>query len=387
MYLMPKSSDGAPWPPWSSKYFEKKRYEMPKYRTYPGDLADPKDVAAWMAWVAENEYSLPGVLPVMTSVVELASAWTGPGDVKDVAGYLEPVDHCSVGYFQQQADDLGCGIFGWGTRDQLIEASYALKRFCEEAAKLRDWEWNANTFDPGQLGRWCQAVQRSAYPDRYRDRGYPMALNLIEAAPKTGGEMPTGKDIVVSARKLLGASYRMWASGATVPMWLYDGYGDPPSANYIVNGPGVMCSDLVNWAIEDNGLYAIGGTGAWAQAMVEWVDFDPDQPGEPGAIAVKDYTGPYYQGHIAIYIDEHTLIQSLITPGVVEDYTDAATWGWGGETQFQWYGKIPGVSYESGDTSGPIVPESTAWIAWGADGKATVNGSDISRGWRWVADL
>src|SRR5919199_3424984 len=146
---------------------------------YPGDNANPGDVARWMADVAENEYGLPGVLPVMTSCVELTDAWTGPGDVKNVSGYLHPVDHCSVGYFQQQADDLGCGTFGWGTRDQIIQAPYALRRFCEEAAKLKDREWHKGTTDADALGRWCQAVQGSAFPDRYRDNGYPMAKELL----------------------------------------------------------------------------------------------------------------------------------------------------------------------------------------------------------------
>ena len=44
--------------------------------TYPGDLANPEDVARWMAEVAKDEYGLPGILPVMTSCVELTAAWT-----------------------------------------------------------------------------------------------------------------------------------------------------------------------------------------------------------------------------------------------------------------------------------------------------------------------
>lgn len=120
----------------------------------------------------------------MTSCVELTDAWTLPGDVKNVTGYLSPVDGCSVGYFQQQADDLGCGFFGWGTRKQCIDAEYALKRFCEEAARLKDWEWNKDTTDPILLGQWCQAVQRSAVPDAYKDKGYPLAKQLLEDAPQ-----------------------------------------------------------------------------------------------------------------------------------------------------------------------------------------------------------
>jgi len=104
--------------------------------TYPGDLANPEDVARWMAEVARDEYGLPGILPVMTSCVELTAAWTAPGDVKSVPGYLGAVDYDSLGYFQQRSSQ------GWGYPAQLTDADYALRAFCREAAKLKDWEWN-----------------------------------------------------------------------------------------------------------------------------------------------------------------------------------------------------------------------------------------------------
>jgi hypothetical protein len=123
----------------------------------------------------------------MTSCVELTQGFTGPGDVKNVPGYLNPVDGCSVGWFQQQADDLGCGTFGWGTRAQILDANYALKRFCEEAAKLKG-QYDEN--DPDQLGQWCQAVQRSGVPNAYRDKGYPMAKVLLtDWTPSKNGDV------------------------------------------------------------------------------------------------------------------------------------------------------------------------------------------------------
>ena len=153
--------------------------------TYPGDTATPESVAAYFRDVAEQEYQLPGILPVMTSCVELTNAWVAPGDVKQVRGYLNPVDHWSVGYFQQQYDGNPDGIiFGWGTYSQLIDAEYALHRFCQEAVKFKDYEWHENTTDPEVLGRWCQAIQRSAVPDAYRTKGYPMAVQLLSKAPK-----------------------------------------------------------------------------------------------------------------------------------------------------------------------------------------------------------
>jgi len=148
--------------------------------TYPGDLANPEDVARWMAQVAKDEFGLPGILPVMTSCVELTAAWTGPGDVKTVPGYLGAVDFDSLGYFQQRPS------MGWGKPAQLTDANYALRAFCRAAAKFKDWEWNEDTTDAGLLGMWCQAVQRSAFPDAYRDKGYPMASKLLQASAPPG---------------------------------------------------------------------------------------------------------------------------------------------------------------------------------------------------------
>jgi hypothetical protein len=176
--------------------------------TYPGDTATPKEVAHWMAHVAHKKYDLPGILPVMTSCVELTDAWTGPGDVKDVTGYLRNVDACSVGYFQQQADDLGCGRFGWGTRAQLIKAEYALRRFCEEAVKYKG-RFNAGNIR--QLGEWCATVQRPREDLRhlYADKGYPMASKLLrdwKPGKNTDAKIRAPKWIAINSKGLLVAN-------------------------------------------------------------------------------------------------------------------------------------------------------------------------------------
>lgn len=139
---------------------------------YPGDNATPKEVAKYFASVAKD-YGLPEILPVMTSYVELTDAWTSEGDVKDVPGYLSAVDYNSVGYFQQRPGEE----FGWGTYEQLIDAEYAVHRFCQEAVKFI----SAASYDNAdELGRLCQAVQRSGHPDAYRDKGYPAAVELLK---------------------------------------------------------------------------------------------------------------------------------------------------------------------------------------------------------------
>jgi hypothetical protein len=184
---------------------------------------------------------------------------------------------------------------------------------------------------------------------------------LIERSSMT----VSGQDIVVSAKKLLGARYRTWYYGASLPMWLDDNAGDPPPLAHL-QYYGVMCSDLVNWALEDNGLPPGGGTYAFADYLVNTSDFDPSTPGVPGAIALSPYQSPAVgeQGHIAIYVDEgHTLIQALTSSGITDQFTDTETYNWGGDTAFTTYGFLPGVSYEGG--SAPIQPDEELWRTYG----------------------
>lgn len=170
----------------------------------------------------------------------------------------------------------------------------------------------------------------------------------------------TGQDIVNAAYEVKGAPYRTWEWGSPIPMWMYDGQGDPPPAKHI-KSYGVMCSDLVSWALEYNGLPSCYGTEYLAYYLENQQPFDPSTPGEPGAICLRPYSGPALadQGHVAIYVDEHTLIQSLYTPGVTDAYTDAETYSWGGSTEFTIYGYLPGVDY-----SGAAQPDNVVspWV-------------------------
>lgn len=173
--------------------------------------------------------------------------------------------------------------------------------------------------------------------------------------------MPTGQDIVNAAYEVLGAPYRTWSLGSPIPMWSYDGAGDPPPSEHIKEY-GVMCSDLVSWAAMRCGLGPVYGTEALAYYLVDQQPFDPSTPGEPGAICLRPYSGPALrdQGHVGIYVDEHYLIQALYTPGVTDAYTDAETWGWGGSTEFTIYGYLAGVDY-SGDVSPNTLSSRPSW--------------------------
>lgn len=76
--------------------------------------------------------------------------------------YTEPVDHDSLGIFQQRPST------GWGTPEQITDVPTSSKSFYGVAPfgsnpgliQIAGWE----TMPPGEV---CQAVQRSAYPDRY----------------------------------------------------------------------------------------------------------------------------------------------------------------------------------------------------------------------------
>jgi hypothetical protein len=141
---------------------------------YPGDTATPEETAAWMGRVAKEIYGLPPELPVMCSLVELSQAWSGPGDVKDVPGYLYAVDHDSLGWFQQRPSQ------GWGTPEQLTDAEYALAKFLDAALKA---EPSPRPTDAEGLGAWIQSVQVSAFPDRY-SRQYDRARALLGTRPE-----------------------------------------------------------------------------------------------------------------------------------------------------------------------------------------------------------
>ena len=65
-------------------------------------------------------------------------------------------DRDSVGLFQQRPSQ------GWGTKEQLMDETYAANRFYDELVKVPNWQ-----SVPAEDA--AQSVQRSQYPDRYAD--------------------------------------------------------------------------------------------------------------------------------------------------------------------------------------------------------------------------
>jgi hypothetical protein len=65
-------------------------------------------------------------------------------------------DRDSVGLFQQRPSQ------GWGTKQQLMDPSYAAGRFYDALVKIRNWETE-------DINNVAQKVQRSGYPEAYND--------------------------------------------------------------------------------------------------------------------------------------------------------------------------------------------------------------------------
>lgn len=98
--------------------------------------------------------------------------------------YTEPVDHDSLGIFQQRPST------GWGTPEQITDVPTSSKSFYGVAPfgsnpgliQIAGWE----TMPPGEV---CQAVQRSAYPDRYA-QWEQFARDLLAAEGPTVPPIP-----------------------------------------------------------------------------------------------------------------------------------------------------------------------------------------------------
>jgi hypothetical protein len=159
----------------------------------------------------------------------------------------------------------------------------------------------------------------------------------------------SAQDIVNRARVLLGVHYRPWRPGNSIPMWLDDGPGVASTPNGLrihLERVGVMGADLVNFALVLSNLPPGGGTGTFRNHLTNTFDFDPDTPGEPGAIALRPYQGPQDDGSIALYVGEHQVIQSIPGEGVTDQYTDKQMYS-RPEPRYHFtiYGFLPDVRY------------------------------------------
>lgn len=115
----------------------------------PEELANARTVIGVGKGAQISEQGL--VIALMTAMQE-----------SKFVNYLTPVDHDSLGIFQQRPST------GWGTPEQITDVATSSKSFYGVAPfgsnpgliQIDGWQ----TMPPGDV---CQAVQVSAYPDRY----------------------------------------------------------------------------------------------------------------------------------------------------------------------------------------------------------------------------
>ncbi|MEV6301791.1 VCBS repeat-containing protein [Actinoplanes sp. NPDC051861] len=115
------------------------------------------------------------VIAVTTTIVETS-----------IQNYSSMEDHDSLGLFQQRAS--------WGSAADRIDPPWATNKFLDKMLAL----YPNNAWMQGSIGPICQAVQVSAYPDRYQ----------VEAA---------------DAQRIVDA---LWGSGRRAPDLNGDGYSD-----------------------------------------------------------------------------------------------------------------------------------------------------------------
>ena len=148
---------------------------------------------------------------------------------------LDYGDRDSVGLFQQRPSQ------GWGTVEQLQDPYYATRKFYEALVKVRGWE-------TGDINDVAQRVQRSGYPEAYRDHeadgrvlasvftgSSPGGLTCLERAGRAGN----ADGLVASLKKSLGAVDSA-VDGATVTLdvgrerlaWAYAHHAVANAARY-----------------------------------------------------------------------------------------------------------------------------------------------------------
>ena len=88
-------------------------------------------------------------------------------------------DRDSVGLFQQRPSQ------GWGTVAQIMDPAYSAKKFYEGLKQVPGYQDKLASGDNKTMGALAQAVQRSAFPDRYAQR-MDQAAQIV--ADVTGGQ-------------------------------------------------------------------------------------------------------------------------------------------------------------------------------------------------------
>jgi hypothetical protein len=197
-------------------------------------------------------------------------------------------DRDSLGIFQMRPS------MGWGTVAEVTNPPYQVNKFFDVLLKVPDWENRR----PGEA---AQAVERSAFPDRYH-KWEPMAANLVETLGQVanpvscgtglGALLPPSEAAGVAIQFALGEQGKPYVWGATGPN-SYD------------------CSGLMLRAYESAGitLPRVSRDQYKAGAML------PVQDAQPGDLIflATDPSDPTTIHHVAMYLGDGKIVEAQQT--------------------------------------------------------------------------
>lgn len=181
-------------------------------------------------------------------------------------------DRDSLGLFQQRPSQ------GWGTPEQVTDPRYAASTFFKHLSALGDKRYQMS------MGEAAQAVQRSAYPDRYGERIQAMR-GLWPSIQKAGGNAPQSMDGgLYNPNATLDTSYVFDAYDALNKSMMAD-QALSPSAISMLGAWGMPTADMssgigtfigpatnqntIQPLMETQGSY-VKGVDGWRKAVLEY---------------------------------------------------------------------------------------------------------------------
>lgn len=259
----------------------------------------------------------------------------------------------SVGLFQQRPSQ------GWGTQAQLLDPTYAAKRFFQAL-------FDVGNRDKMTLGQAAQTVQRSAYPDAY-SRHTKAATEMVDDLVKGGGASSittsgvSGSKATGTAtnRQLIQVAKDLVATYPTIPYTQKYGGTQIPilSAN---PPPGLDCSSFVQavYLRTLGGLYGMPRTSETQLPFCREIDVLTAMK-TPGALLFKG--SPPHHVEMSIGDGKHSVGAHHTGTYASIETTSASYWDHGGLIPRIDYGKLgAGDGSTDGGTSTSIPGASAA---------------------------
>lgn len=251
-------------------------------------------------------------LPKRAAVLTLATAI-----VESNLTNVEHGDRDSLGILQQRPSQ------GWGTPEDLLNPAYAAGKFLDHLVVLSDWF----ALPPGVAE---QAVQRSAFPDRYAPAEAPAAA--LTAKLWTGPDNPPpagqpGDSALAAHAAATGCPDQGGSDTALDPQSLPADYRlplDPPRRAAVefalaqrgkpyvwgAKGPDAFdCSGLTQAAWAAAGVGISAGTSGQVHDGTPVAGLDAVQPGDLLFIPGSEGT-PANPGHVGLYIGDQLIVDA-----------------------------------------------------------------------------